>query len=153
MAITANSRIPLMCVGQDSTLRRPKSRGLQPRAFDHSATDATVHSMPYFSACYNIFMVRRQVVRVAVLLAIVFFIAPSIALAASPLPGQIVPEQCNQVGGCQSVCDIATVAQNVLNTGIYIAVFLSAVLFAWAGWLYLTSVAGNERSEEHTSEL
>jgi len=91
-------------------------------------------------------MVRRQVVRVAVLLAIVFFIAPSIALAASPLPGQIVPEQCNQVGGCQSVCDIATVAQNVLNTGIYIAVFLSAVLFAWAGWLYLTSVAGGEIS-------
>src|SRR3989338_1644423 len=40
MAITANSRIPLMCVGQDSNLRRPKSRGLQPRAFDHSATDA-----------------------------------------------------------------------------------------------------------------
>ncbi len=92
-------------------------------------------------------MIRRElVVRAAVLLTTVFFIAPSIALAAGALPGQIVPEKCNQVGGCQSVCDLATVAQNVLNTGIYIAVFLSAVLFAWAGWLYLTSAAGNEIS-------
>ena len=29
-----------LCVGQDSNLRRPKSLGLQPSAFDHSATDA-----------------------------------------------------------------------------------------------------------------
>ncbi len=85
-------------------------------------------------------------VRIAALLTVVFFVAPSLALAANSLPGQIVPETCNQVGGCQSVCDLATVAQNVLNTGIYIAVFLSAVLFAWAGWLYLTSVAGGEIS-------
>jgi len=91
-------------------------------------------------------MIHRVLVHIAVLLTIIFFIAPSLALAANPLPGQIVPEKCNQVGGCQSVCDLATVAQNVLNTGIYIAVFLSAVLFAWAGWLYLTSVAGGEIS-------
>jgi len=91
-------------------------------------------------------MVRRQVVHVAVLFAIIFFIAPSIALAANSLPGQIVPTSCNEVGGCKSVCDLATVAQNVLNTGIYVAVFLSAVLFAWAGWLYLSSVAGGEIS-------
>ena len=95
-------------------------------------------------------MVHRLAVRIAVLFAIIFFIAPSIApsiaLAANPLPGQIVPVSCNEVGGCQSVCDLATVAQNVLNTGIYVAVFLSAVLFAWAGWLYLTSVAGGEIS-------
>lgn len=66
------------------------------------------------------------------------------ALAAS-IPGQIVPETCNGVGGCQSICDIAVVAQNVLNTGIYIAVFLSAVLFAWAGFLYLTNVANTSQ--------
>ena len=82
----------------------------------------------------------------AALFTVIFFIAPSIALAANTLPGQIVPESCNQIGGCQSVCDLATIAQNVLNTGIYIAVFLSAILFAWAGWLYLTSAAGSEIS-------
>lgn len=82
----------------------------------------------------------------ATLFTVIFFIGPSIALAANTLPGQIVPESCNQIGGCQSVCDLATIAQNVLNTGIYIAVFLSAILFAWAGWLYLTSAAGSEIS-------
>src|SRR3989344_3374826 len=85
-------------------------------------------------------MIHRVLVHIAVLLTIIFFIAPSLALAANPLPGQIVPEKCNQVGGCQSVCDLATVAQNVLNTGIYIAVFLSAVLFAWAGWLVVDTL-------------
>ncbi|OGX31425.1 MAG: hypothetical protein A2787_04955 [Omnitrophica WOR_2 bacterium RIFCSPHIGHO2_01_FULL_48_9] len=39
-----------------------------------------------------------------------------------------------------TVCHIAQVAQNVLNTGIYIAVFLSGFLFVWAGLLYLTNV-------------
>ncbi len=83
----------------------------------------------------------------AVVFAIIFFIAPSIVLAQrNSLPGQIVPASCNEVGGCQSICDLATIAQNVLNTGIYIAVFLSAILFAWAGWLYLTSAAGSEIS-------
>ncbi len=91
-------------------------------------------------------MIRRELPRILALLLIVFFVAPSIALAANALPGQIVPETCNQVGGCQSVCDIAVIAQNILNTGIYIAVFLSAVLFAWAGWLYLTTAAGSDKS-------
>lgn len=102
--------------------------------------------LAYISACYNIFMAHGLAVRIVVLLALVFFVLPSLAFAANPLPGQIVPEKCNEIGGCQSVCDIATVAQNVLNTGIYVAVFLSAILFAWAGWLYLSSVAGGEIS-------
>src|SRR3989338_520821 len=93
-------------------------------------------------------MIRRGTLRIAVFFATIFFIAPSLALAANSLPGQIVPTSCNEVGGCKSVCDLATVAQNVLNTGIYVAVFLSAVLFAWAGWLYLSSVAGGEISRE-----
>ena len=82
----------------------------------------------------------------SVLFLVVFIIVPSVALAANVLPGQIVPENCNQVGGCQSICDLGQLAQNVLNTGIYIAVFLSAILFAWAGFKYLTSVAGSEVS-------
>ena len=84
----------------------------------------------------------------ATLFTVIFFIAPSIALAANTLPGQIVPCDGTSINGgteC-TVCHIATIAQNVLNTGIYIAVFLSAMLFAWAGWLYLTSAAGSEIS-------
>ena len=90
--------------------------------------------------------------RFAVLFLIVLIIAPSLVFAAPTgvLSGQIVPQECNEKGGCKSVCDLATLAQNVLNTGIYIAVFLSAVLFAWAGWLYLTGAAGSDLSRAKT---
>ncbi len=50
------------------------------------------------------------------------------------LPDRIVP--CN---GVDCTCDhLIQLAQNVINAGIYIAVFLSAVLFAKAGWDYMT---------------
>ncbi|MBI4088372.1 hypothetical protein HY418_03275 [Candidatus Kaiserbacteria bacterium] len=69
-----------------------------------------------------------------------YVVIPAVALGATGLV-TIVPEECNGIGGCQSVCDLAQLAQNVLNDGIYIAVFLSAVLFAWAGFMYLTNIA------------
>lgn len=67
-------------------------------------------------------------------------LSPVLAIAAG-LPSQIVP--CNGID-C-NVCHIATLAQNVLNTGIFIAVFLSAVLFAYAGWEMLTSQGSSEK--------
>ena len=76
-----------------------------------------------------------------------FFLSPAFALAAA-LPQQIV--SCNGVD-C-SVCDIATTAQNALNTGIFIMIFLSAVLFAWAGWEALTS-AGNAEQYAHAKRI
>lgn len=69
----------------------------------------------------------------AVALAIVFLlIAPAIAFAQIPT---IVP--CN--GTDCKLCHIAQLAQNALNAGIYIAVFLSAILFAYAGFTYITA--------------
>ncbi len=47
-----------------------------------------------------------------------------------------------------TICDIAQTAQNILNTGIFVAVFLSAILFAWAGWKYLTNVASSSGVSE-----
>jgi len=72
-------------------------------------------------------------------------LAPAIVFAQIPT---IVP--CTGASGdnpCK-LCHIAQLAQNALNAGIYIAVFLSAVLFAWAGFRYIT--AGGESS--HASE-
>lgn len=43
------------------------------------------------------------------------------------------------------MCDIALVAQNLLNTGIFIAVFLSAILFAYAGWEAVTAGGNAEK--------
>ncbi len=61
----------------------------------------------------------------------VALLLPAFAAAAA-LPGQVVPKTCD---GIHCSCnDLVLLAQNVLNTGIYFAVFISAVLFAWAGW-------------------
>lgn len=70
----------------------------------------------------------------ATTLATLFMLAPY-AVGAAPFDKPIVP--CN--GADCSLCDLATLAQNILNTAIYLAVFLSAGLFAWAGWQYLTA--------------
>jgi len=65
---------------------------------------------------------------VLILLAVPFF-------AFAQLPDKIVP--CKGVD-C-NICHLEQLAQNVLNAGIAIAVFLSAVLFAYAGWKYMTA--------------
>lgn len=74
---------------------------------------------------------------IAVLMLVVVAITPAIAFGQSGIPDQIVP--CNGVD-C-TVCSIATLAQRVLNFGIYFAVFVAAVLFAWAGVIMLTNRA------------
>jgi hypothetical protein len=71
--------------------------------------------------------------------------SPSLAMAAGMTA--IVPTDCNGNGGCQSVCDLALLAQNVLNDGIYLAVFLSAILFAWAGFKHMS--AGGDTGQIH----
>jgi len=79
--------------------------------------------------------------RFAAILLLVLLIVPSFAFAAG-IP-TIVPSECNADGGCPNVCSLAKLAQNILNAGIYLAVILSAVLFAWAGFLYLTNVGNS----------
>jgi lysylphosphatidylglycerol synthetase-like protein (DUF2156 family) len=65
-------------------------------------------------------------------------IAPSLTMAAGFLT--IVPPECNGLGGCPSVCSIGKLAQNLLNDAIYLAVFVAALLFAYAGLQYLTNM-------------
>ncbi len=102
--------------------------------------------MPYFGSWYNIHMTFRQArPLILALLGSILLFLPVVAFAQ--LPDKIVP--CNGVD-C-SVCDIATLAQNVLNTGIYIAIFLSAVLFAWAGWQALTAGGSGEKISQAKS--
>ncbi|MDO8482142.1 MAG: hypothetical protein Q7S75_03635 [bacterium] len=82
-------------------------------------------------------MAYRQIgIHIVSLALLVFLTAPAI-VSSAVIPGQIVT--CDGVN-C-TICHLATVAQNVLNTGIFVAVFLSAILFAWAGFKYLTNVA------------
>lgn len=83
-------------------------------------------------------------IRITALLALVFaaviLFSPVISHAAG-LPDKIVPTKCtgdNAATKC-GICDVAQLGQNILNTGIYIAVFFSAIMFAWAGWKAVTS--------------
>ncbi len=60
----------------------------------------------------------------------------SIVPCSGALPG--TDANGRQVEEC-GICHIGLLAQNILNTGIYIAVFIGAILFAWAGWKYVTA--------------
>lgn len=69
---------------------------------------------------------------------------------AQGIPEQIVPKTCT---GPNCDCDdLIELFQNILNTGIYLAVVLSAILFAWAGLQYLTN-ATNAEGKSHAKEL
>jgi len=74
--------------------------------------------------------------------ALGFLLTPYIAFAQ--LPEKLVP--CNGVD-C-TVCHLAELAQNALNAGIYIAIFLSAILFAWAGWRYVTASGNPQQASD-----
>ena len=71
----------------------------------------------------------------------VMLLLPTLAVAAG-IPTQIVPATCH---GPDCTCgDLVELGQNILNTGIFLAVFLSAVLFAWAGWQMLVGKTAGE---------
>ncbi len=58
------------------------------------------------------------------------------------VPDQIVPTSCN--GPDCSICDLALLIQNLINFMVYLGVVGSALLFAYAGWLWLTSAERHE---------
>lgn len=89
-------------------------------------------------------MVQRYAAAVIILFTVMFLFSPVMVLGQG-LPNRIVPESCDGPGGCQSICDVALLAQNLLNTGIFVAVFLSALLFAYAGWQAVTAGGNTEK--------
>lgn len=95
-------------------------------------------------------MVGRFAVIAVVMFTIMFLFSPVMVLGQG-LPNQIVPDSCNGPGGCQSICDVALLAQNLLNTGIFIAVFMSALLFAYAGWQAVTAGGNAEKMQSAKS--
>lgn len=78
------------------------------------------------------------------------FIAAVPAFTFAQVIPTIVPEDCrgpNAATEC-GVCDLAQLAQNGLNAGIYIAIFIAAILFAWAGWQYVTAGGNPSKASE-----
>ena len=66
-------------------------------------------------------------------------IAPSLVSAQIPTIVPCAGAKASETLPACTICHIAQLAQNTINAGIYIAVFLSAILFAWAGWKYITA--------------
>ena len=89
--------------------------------------------MPHFLLCYNANMDK---IRSYAVVGASFVLLAAPALVAADIIPTIVPSSCT---GVNCTCDdLAQAAQNVINASIFIAVFLSAVLFAWAGWKLLS---------------
>jgi len=86
-------------------------------------------------------MSRAMAVQVITLLLIFISFAPSLVFGELNLPSIVT---CTGAPGSPTpctVCHLMQAAQNVLNVGIFVAIFLSSLLFAWAGVLYLTQSA------------
>jgi hypothetical protein len=95
-------------------------------------------------------MFKRQWGHTAmIVLLLVLINAPTLAIAAGLPTGGIVT--CK--GADCTVCNLATTAQNVLNTAIYILIFLSAVIIAWAGFKMLTAGGSSEGYAQGKSML
>lgn len=59
------------------------------------------------------------------------------------LPDRIVP-----CSGLDCKCEhLVELAQNVINGGIFLSIFLAALLFAYAGWLYLSNEAIGQKDK------
>jgi hypothetical protein len=85
-----------------------------------------------------ILMIRRMT---AFLFVTFLIIAAPVSTFAQGGFKQIVPANCSGPNAATTCgfCDLAELAQNVLNDAVYLAVFFSAIMFAWAGFKMLTN--------------
>lgn len=97
--------------------------------------------------CYNSCMKRFQAAMLAgyysLIMAFPLFV---FGQTQAGLPRRIVP--CDGVN-C-TVCDLATLAQNLINAGVFMFIFFSALMFAYAGFLKLTNEAMGEQAHANT---
>lgn len=97
----------------------------------------------WFFLCYDIYMTLPKQFAAFTLLTFIAFVSimPTVSLAQGGGLKTIVPDKCsgpNAATQC-GICEVADVAQNLLNDGIFFAIVFSAMLFAWAGWQYMTA--------------
>lgn len=99
-----------------------------------------------------IMMITRRFAAAFALTALLAVGLPTATFAAVGLV-PIVPEACNGPGGCQSICAIGELAQNIMTDAVYIAVFLSGVLFAWAGVKFLTGGSSSSEARSQAKKI
>jgi hypothetical protein len=73
------------------------------------------------------------------------------AAQAAGIASPIVPQCDGPNCGCK---DLVQLASNILNAIVYLSVFASAVIFAWAGWWFMTGkTAGNSGHIEYAKNV
>mgnify|MGYP001566732816 CR=1 FL=1 len=77
------------------------------------------------------------------LLCLAALVPAAFAFAQGTLPDRIVP--CN--GPDCNVCHLVALAQRLINIGIFITITLSAMVFAYAGYLYLTAGGDSNKAK------
>ena len=75
------------------------------------------------------------------MLSLMLLIPVSFALAQGDVSTQIVP--CGSGTNFCTLCDLVSLAQNLINIGIFITITLSAITFAVAGMKYMSSGGGD----------
>lgn len=85
-------------------------------------------------------MVRRYTILALTTLIVLGAFLPMVAQGQG-FPAPIVPKECagpDAATKC-TLCSLTQLARNLLNFAIFLAIVMSAVLFAWAGIRYLTA--------------
>ncbi|HWP61766.1 MAG TPA: hypothetical protein VN495_04135 [Candidatus Paceibacterota bacterium] len=102
-------------------------------------------------------MFRRYATPLIAVMMLLSAVGPSVALAATTSSGMVAIVPC---GGAQTdnnglppctVCSIAQLAQNILNDAIFVGVFLSAILFAYAGLKMLSTPTSPGQHQKATA--
>ena len=85
--------------------------------------------------------ISRYVILIVMIFLVVGAFAPVVAQGQG-FPEPLVPEECRGADAATqcTLCSLTQLARNVLNFAIFIAIVMSAVLFAWAGIRYLTNM-------------
>ncbi len=71
-------------------------------------------------------------------LATLLLLVPTLVLAADPIFEQSIVPECN--GMCQ-VCDLVKLANNILQFMVAASVLIATLMFAYAGFLYITATS------------
>jgi len=72
------------------------------------------------------------------LVLVIVMVTLAIPFTTMAQPAQLVPASC--AGGQCGYCDLVTMANSIVQFGIFLAALIAAVMFLYAGWLYLTAV-------------
>ena len=74
--------------------------------------------------------------------AVVFFFSALPLVSLAWAPGDPIVPQCSFGGGsgpyCQA-CDLLQLANNIIAFTIYLSAFIATIMFAYAGFLYVTA--------------